>query len=64
MDTPQLLTVEEAATMLRLTPATVRMWARDGRLPSYKMGYRTLVDVSDLQRFIAAQKRVVPAEVA
>ena len=37
---PELLTVKEVATALRLTDARVRQLARDGRLPAVRIGER------------------------
>lgn len=37
-DPRPLLTVKEVAKYLKLTPETVRAMARDGKLPSYKIG--------------------------
>jgi excisionase family DNA binding protein len=35
---PEVLTVEEAARLLRLNPATVRKLIREGRIPHGKVG--------------------------
>lgn len=36
------VTVDEAATILRVAPSTVRRWIREGGLPAYRMGKRRL----------------------
>ncbi len=48
----ELLTVDDAAKILRLRPATVRRMARDGRLPAVRLarGWRFLED--DLRRWL------------
>ena len=37
-----LLTAIELATRINSTPGTVRSWARTGRIPSYRMGKKTV----------------------
>lgn len=54
-DETELLTVNEIALKLKITPTTVLRWIRDKRLPATmpggnKMGYRVRAD--DLQQFI------------
>ncbi len=34
------LTVEEAASRLKVNPVTVRRWLRSGRLPGQNLGHR------------------------
>jgi excisionase family DNA binding protein len=34
------VTVEEAATLLRVAPSTIRRWIREGDLPAYRFGRR------------------------
>lgn len=58
--TPQLLTVREAATLLKIQPDTLRHWLCDRRLPFVKVGGRTMLKRHDLEAFIEAQ--TVPAE--
>lgn len=43
-----MLTVEEAATRVGRSPATVRRWIRDGRLSSHTEGRRRVIDPADL----------------
>ena len=38
----EMLTVDEVATLLQLSPYSVRQMIRDGRLPGEKLGYRTV----------------------
>jgi len=39
-DDEEMLTVEQAAAILKVKPATVREWVRQGRVPCYKLGPR------------------------
>jgi len=53
--TPQLLTLREAASALRVSYATTRKWVLDGRLPSIAFGQRTRrVPAMQLAKFIAS----------
>ena len=38
----EMLTVDEVAALLQLSPYSVRQMIRDGRLPGEKLGYRTV----------------------
>ena len=47
------LTIAEACGYLRVTRATLYRWAREGKLPLYKLGGRaTRVKRSDLERML------------
>jgi excisionase family DNA binding protein len=48
----QLLTVEQAAERLACTPAAIRKWLSQRRLPKVKLGRLTRVRVSDLEEMI------------
>lgn len=48
-----MLTVNEAAAILRVKPGTVRTWLTQGKLTRYKAGGRTLLDESEVRGFIA-----------
>jgi excisionase family DNA binding protein len=53
-DTPQLLTLREAANVLRVSYAQTRLWVLDGRLPSIALGQRTRrIPAAQLAKFIA-----------
>jgi len=43
-----LLTVAEAAERLRVHAATVRSWARDGRIPTVRIGRAWRIDAGAL----------------
>jgi excisionase family DNA binding protein len=42
MDTPALLTVAEVASHWRVSPHTVRVWIRQGRLPAVRLARRAI----------------------
>ena len=46
----QLVTVEEAARMLACTPAAIRKWVYQKRLPSVKVGRLTRLKLEDVER--------------
>lgn len=54
--TPQLLTLDEAADVLRCSRSTVERRLRAGSLPAVRHGRRVLVDESDLRAFVLAAK--------
>jgi len=49
-----LLTVAEAAALLRVAPSTIRRWVRTGTLPAYRLGPRRLAPKrTDLTAMVA-----------
>ncbi len=50
-----ILTVEQVAQMLRCTPATVRVLAKDGKIPAAKIGKAWLFVETDLVAHIRSQ---------
>ena len=46
----QLMTIEEAATTLACTPAAIRKWIYQRRLPSVKVGRLTRLRKDDVDR--------------
>lgn len=53
--TPHLLTLRDAAGILKVSYATTRKWVLDGRLPSIAFGNRTRrIPAMQLAKFIAA----------
>ncbi|MCI0721079.1 MAG: helix-turn-helix domain-containing protein [Acidobacteria bacterium] len=49
----RLMDVKEAAKqMLNVSPWTVRLWIRQGKLPFVRLGRRVLLDPKDLRAFI------------
>jgi excisionase family DNA binding protein len=51
--TSELLTVEDAATMLACTPAAIRKWIHQRRLPSVKVGRLTRLRRRDVDAVVA-----------
>lgn len=58
-NTCELLTVNEAAAILRLRPSTVRAWVLRRKIPYVKLGARVFIKRSDLESLLTAS--VVPA---
>jgi excisionase family DNA binding protein len=56
---PDLLTISEAASLLRLKPSTIRAWVLRRKLPYVKVGRLVRIRRSDIESHIAAS--VVPA---
>jgi excisionase family DNA binding protein len=52
----QLLTAIEAGKRFRKTGQTMRLWARAGLIPAYKVGRAYLFRESDIQRLLAASE--------
>jgi excisionase family DNA binding protein len=48
----QLIGYDEAATVLRVHPGTLRRWASEGRVPHIKLGRVVRFDPAVLQRWI------------
>ncbi len=61
---PELLTITEAAEVLRAPVATLRYWRQLGIGPrSFRLGRRVLYRRDDLHAWIAAQReRAVPTD--
>lgn len=56
---PDLLTVSEAANLLRLKPSTIRAWVLRRKLPYCKVGRLVRIRRADVDTLIASS--VVPA---
>jgi len=50
----ELLSIASAASRLGLAPITVRQWAARRRISRVKLGRRTLIPVSEIERLIEA----------
>lgn len=57
MSDAKLLTPQEAAARLRMSPFTVQDWLRAGKLAGIKIGRKWLVPEPDLESFVAARRR-------
>jgi excisionase family DNA binding protein len=55
-----LLTVEEVAAYLRVAPATVYRWCRNGRLRAIKIGKEWRIARGDLESFLAGRAVSLP----
>lgn len=55
---PEILTVPEAARLLRVTPATVYANAALGKIPSFKAGRLVRFRRSDLEAWMAAGRTI------
>lgn len=58
----QLLTVDEAAELMRVNPRTVRRWVRAGRLDCLRAGNRILFDARSLVRWLRGRKEAQDAK--
>lgn len=56
---PDLLTISEAASLLRLKPSTIRAWVLRRKLPYVKVGRLVRIRRVDIEGLIASS--VVPA---
>jgi len=52
----RLLTVREAASMLSCSPAAIRKWMYQRRLPRVKVGRLTRVSMRDLNAFVVQDR--------
>jgi excisionase family DNA binding protein len=55
LDDLQFLTVKETADYLKVTPNTIMIWARSGRIPAVKMGRQWRVVKSEFDRWVVEQ---------
>ncbi len=56
----RLLTISEAARILRISQSTLRRWIRLGLVPSRKLGRRRLLLASEIEKII--ENGLNPAE--
>lgn len=55
-DDGELLTVEEAAAILKVRPSTLRAWTREGAVPCIRLGPRATRWTRPILREIVASK--------
>jgi len=60
----RLLDAESVGELLHLTPQTVRVYAREGKIRALKVGKRWLFQRPDVEAFLAQQAMRQPALVA
>jgi excisionase family DNA binding protein len=48
--------IKESALLLGVSPHTLRAWTRERRIPFHRCGRRIVFAVSDLERFLAANR--------
>lgn len=54
-DRGSVLTPDQVADILRIKPATVLVWARDKKIPGFKVGRNWLFFESDLLEYLAQE---------
>ena len=53
----ELISIRQAARLLRLAERALRQAVRSGELPAYKLGERTIrVDMADLQQWVQGKR--------
>jgi excisionase family DNA binding protein len=58
MDSQRLVfDVKEAARLLSISPWTVRLYIRNGKLKPVRIGRRVLIEPSELQRLVEAGRK-------
>jgi len=58
----QAMNLEAAGKFLGVSPHTVRLWARTGRVPFFKLGRRLVFDRADLEAFLRGNRVDVRSE--
>ena len=57
----ELLTVEEAAKLLKVSAKTIRRWYQEGKIPCYRLGYRTVrIFPSEVESYLQRKKSGTP----
>ncbi len=59
---PDMLTVEEVATVLRVNRRSVQRWARQGRFTAIRAGRTYRIPRADVLRWIESSSVVPPVE--
>jgi len=52
----QSMNLEEAGKFLGVSPHTLRVWARAGRVTHFKLGRRLVFDRADLEQFLTRNR--------
>lgn len=53
-----VLTVEEAADLLKVSKVTIRRWCADGKLPAFKIGREWRINKLELEKLMGRSKEV------
>jgi excisionase family DNA binding protein len=56
MEGGRLLSIDEAAIKLGISPLTMRAWIRQRRLPFVRLGRRVLLHPQDVENFVDANR--------
>ena len=54
MEPTQLISIKNTAAMLGISDHTLRIWLSERKFPFVKIGRRTMLKLSDIESFIAA----------
>ncbi len=60
----RLLSIDDTAICLGLSPWTIRAWLRDGKLNSHKIGKRRLIPASEVARLLEQTFKPASKELA
>ena len=60
----RILTVEQAAEKLQLTPKTLRKLLKEGKMPGRKVGRAWRVVETDIERWVGGEQMVQPIPVS
>ena len=52
----QLLDVKGVASLLKVSPYSIRAWARQGKLNPLRLGRRVLFETTEIERFVSECK--------
>jgi excisionase family DNA binding protein len=58
MNLQELRSIAEVAKTLGISPHTLRVWIKDRRISSFKLGKRVLLSPDDVQAFLNRHHRV------
>jgi excisionase family DNA binding protein len=64
MNLQELRSIAEVARTLGISPHTLRVWIKDRRISSFKLGKRVLLSPEDVQAFLNRHHRVEAAGVS
>lgn len=56
----RILTAEQAAEKLQLTPKTIRKLLKEGQMPGRKVGREWRVLETDIERWVSGEQRPIP----